>query len=102
MTDERATIATVQATVDGLSKLVERGLEDIQRQLNAVASVPIQVAALRSDHDALVKRVDRLEQGDDRGPDRRIQIAAMIVTALVGIGVIIIAIIQLTQGVGHG
>lgn len=95
----RATVATVEAKIDGLSRLVDMGLRDIQRQLNEVKGIPLDVRSLRGDFDALRSRVGDLEKKQDgRGEWRRKDLPVLLVTALWLVTAIVFGTLQV---VGH-
>lgn len=94
---ERATVALVSEQVKGLRDLTEVGFRDMQRQLDAVAGLPVLVAKLSSDVVALDGRVEALEGNTERRTEwMRGQLPMLLVVGL-GLAVnIVIAVAQLT------
>lgn len=66
MTDEttpnRATVALVDAKIDGLHALVKAGFAGTQRQLDDLTGLPVRVAVLEADLKALREREDQRDE----------------------------------------
>ena len=96
-TPNRATVAGLDAKLDGLKDLMRAEFAATQRQLDTVAALPAAVASLRSDLAALdrrereadedmSRRVDALEQGNARWANWRAIGAISFISALIGAG----------------
>jgi hypothetical protein len=95
----RATVATVDAKLDGLSRIIDMGLRDIQRQLDDVKGLPLDVRGLRGDFAALDKRVEDIERKQDgRGEWRRKDLPVLLIIALSLVTAIVFGTLQV---VGH-
>lgn len=75
----RATVALVSEKVDGLRALTEAGFSNLQRQINAVAGLPVAVAKLATRIEALER--DR-ESQRIHWPTFLISVAAVVVALL--------------------
>lgn len=68
MADEgngRATVATVDAKLDGLTKLVETQFGYLQRQLDSVTGLPLEMARLSARMETLEERVGDMEKDQE-------------------------------------
>lgn len=82
---DRATVALVDAKLDGLKLLTEQGFGSLQRQLDTVAGLPAAVAKLDEKHTALARRVDIIEKDDERHIEWRKGAIVTAITLTVGI-----------------
>lgn len=64
--NDRATVALVAEKIDGLKALTHLGFTNVQRQLDELVEVPRELVELRANHDALARRVGRIEHDNER------------------------------------
>ncbi len=68
----RATVATVDAKIDGLKELQEAHYRDLSKQLEALHDLPVLVAQLVTDYSALARRITKVEDRIDADEIRRL------------------------------
>ena len=98
MTDyERPTIATVQATIDGLESFIRATFTDIQRQLDRVVGLPQDVAELRSDVRGIDRRLKDLEDERIGGRGRVVQWVSVTSVILIGLASVIVNVLLVAK-----
>lgn len=94
---ERPTIATVQATIDGLESFIRATFTDIQRQLDRVVGLPQDVAELKSDYRSLDRRVRELEDERTGGRGRIVQWVSVASVVLIGLASIVVNVLLVAK-----
>lgn len=92
----RATIAQTLAEVRGLRDLTRAEFASLQRQMDAVASLPVTVAELKAQNANQEQRLKALEdEGRGDRDYRRIHLPSLIVSAVIALGSIAALVTQL-------
>jgi hypothetical protein len=95
---DRATVALVSEKVDGLKELTRAGFTDIQRQLDRVAELPTIVTGHTEKLKEYGRRLDDLEETDDKKRDYR---STVVPSLIIGAGGLLVAIITLVVTSAH-
>lgn len=91
----RATVALVDAKVDGLKDLLRAEFASVRDNIKPLAGVVLEVASLRKDVDDLDNRVDGLEKGKQGDRDyRRIHLPSLVIAGIMAISSIIINVLH--------
>lgn len=95
----RATVALVDAKLDGLRELTRAEFRGLQDKLEPLAGLPVTVTAMRGELNNLKRRVTDIEEARQAEEDgakawRRIHLPTLLLTAVLAIAAIVTIVTQ--------
>jgi hypothetical protein len=91
------TPAAITARLDGMEKYLRVEIEHMQKQLSLLADVPVRLERLDGNQKLLGQRVVELETEKQESSNKMLQWLSIIAVVLIGIGTIVINILQVAH-----
>lgn len=98
MSEQEPSNATLLAKLEGLDTFMRLSVTHLQQQIEPLTNLPSRVATLEARQEALASDLREVKEDREGGRNRILQWIAILSASLVGIGLIVVGIIQL---VGH-
>jgi SMC interacting uncharacterized protein involved in chromosome segregation len=97
-TESHPSLGEIKAQLGGLDRYLKSEFGNIKSQLDPLKDLPLKVERLSANHESLEKRVKELEDDKTNSGNKLIQWVSIITVVIIGLGSIIINLVQVTHG----